>query len=182
MLEKEAAKLRAAADALVAATASLEADRALLESVPIVGRQTATTILAELPADDRLPSTESVAAYRGLAPREFRSGTSVKKRTRLSMAGNASAQSAVHADADSRAVQPRPQGLLREVREGRQAADAGGRRVHTEAGDELPRLPQEPDAVRRRLGVKKDHLTTRYLVRRLIPPALRPVYEFRSVP
>jgi transposase len=88
LLEKEAAKLRAAADALVAATPSLRADRDLLESIPGVGRQTATTVLAELPAVERLPSAESAAAYCGLAPREFRSGTSVRKRTRLSKAGN----------------------------------------------------------------------------------------------
>jgi transposase len=89
LLEREAARLRAAADELVAATASLAAARALLESIPGVGRPTATTILAELPAVERLPSAESAAAYCGLAPREFRSGTSVRKRTRLSKAGNA---------------------------------------------------------------------------------------------
>jgi transposase len=60
-----------------------------LESIPGVGRQTATTILAELPAVDRLPSAESAAAYYGLSPREFTSGTSVKRRTRLSKTGNA---------------------------------------------------------------------------------------------
>jgi transposase len=89
LLEKEAARLRSQADALIAATASLKADRALLESIPGVGRQTATTILAELPAVERLPSAQSAAAYCGLAPREFQSGSSVKKRTRLSKAGNA---------------------------------------------------------------------------------------------
>lgn len=87
-LEREADKVRAEADALVAATPTLAADRALLESIPGVGRQTATTVLAELPAIDRLPSAESAAAYCGLAPSEFRSGTSVRKRTRLSKAGN----------------------------------------------------------------------------------------------
>jgi transposase len=88
-LEKEAAKLRAAADELIGAAEGLAADRALLESIPGVGRQTATAILAELPAVERLPSAESAAAYCGLSPREFTSGTSVKKRTRLSKAGNA---------------------------------------------------------------------------------------------
>lgn len=88
-LEKEAAQLRAAADELVAATPTLKADRELLESIPGVGRRTATTILAELPAAERLPSAESAAAYCGLAPREFQSGTSVRRRTRLSKAGNA---------------------------------------------------------------------------------------------
>ena len=89
LLEQEAAKLRAAADELVAASSSLQADRTLLESIPGVGRQTATTILAELPAVERLPSAQSAAAYCGLAPREFKSGTSVRKRTRLAKAGNA---------------------------------------------------------------------------------------------
>jgi transposase len=88
-LEKEVAKLRAAADELIATTESLSADRRLLESIPGVGRQTATTILAELPAVDRLPSAESAAAYCGLSPREFQSGTSVRRRTRLSKTGNA---------------------------------------------------------------------------------------------
>ena len=89
LLEKEAERVRQQADELVAATEALKADRALLESIPGVGRQTATVILAELPAVDRLPCAESAAAYCGLSPREFQSGTSVKKRTRLSKTGNA---------------------------------------------------------------------------------------------
>jgi transposase len=87
-LEREAGKLRRAADALVGAAPGLAADRNLLESIPGVGRQTATTILAELPALDRLPSAQSAAAYCGLSPREFTSGTTVRKKTRLSKAGN----------------------------------------------------------------------------------------------
>jgi transposase len=43
LLEKEAARLRASADELVGATASLKADRTLLESIPGVGRQNPTT-------------------------------------------------------------------------------------------------------------------------------------------
>jgi transposase len=87
-LEKEAARIRGSADALVAETETLAADRDLLESIPGIGRQTATTVLAELPAIGGLPSAESAAAYCGLAPREFQSGASVKKRTRLSKTGN----------------------------------------------------------------------------------------------
>jgi transposase len=87
-LDREAARLRAAADELVAGSEPLAADRALLESIPGVGRRTATVILAELPAVDRLPSAQAAAAYCGLAPREFASGSSVRKKTRLSKAGN----------------------------------------------------------------------------------------------
>src|SRR5262245_12230097 len=88
LLENEIALVRKQADELIATTQSLSADRALLESIPGIGRQTATTILAELPPVDRLPSAQS-AAYCGLSPREYQSGTSVKKRTRLSKTGNA---------------------------------------------------------------------------------------------
>jgi transposase len=89
LLEREAERVRAAADELVAATPALRAGRDLLESIPGVGRRTAATVLAELPAVERLPSAESAAAYCGLAPAEFRSGASVRRRTRLSKAGNA---------------------------------------------------------------------------------------------
>jgi transposase len=89
LLEKEADKVRAEADALVAAAEAPRADRELLETIPGVGRRTATTVLAELPAVRRLPGAESAAASAGLAPREYRSGASVRKRTRLSKAGDA---------------------------------------------------------------------------------------------
>jgi transposase len=87
-LRKEAASVRAAADQFIDATVKLAVDWALLESIPGVGRQTANTILAELPSVEKLPGAESAAAYCGLSPREFQSGTSVKKRTRLSKCGN----------------------------------------------------------------------------------------------
>src|SRR5262249_23591701 len=75
-------------DALIAAAPALRADRDLLETVPGVGRRTATAVLAELPPSGQLPRAESAAASGGLAPAEVRSGTSVKKRTRLRKAGN----------------------------------------------------------------------------------------------
>ena len=54
---------------MIRATEALLADRALLESIPAVGRQTATTILAELPAVERLPSAESGRILRTVAAR-----------------------------------------------------------------------------------------------------------------
>jgi transposase len=96
LLEKEAAAARAEADALVAAADALRADRGLLETIPGVGRQTATAVLAELPPLGRLAGAESAAAACGLAPREHRSGTSVRKRTRLSKAGNARLRKALY--------------------------------------------------------------------------------------
>src|SRR5438552_4174340 len=56
LLGKEADAMQAAADALIAATPALAADRDLLATIPGVGTQTASTVLAELPALDRVPS------------------------------------------------------------------------------------------------------------------------------
>jgi transposase len=95
-LSREADRVQAEADALIAATPALTADRDLLASIPGVGRQTASTVLAELPALDRRPGAQSAAASAGLAPREFRSGVSVRKRTRLSKAGNARLRRALY--------------------------------------------------------------------------------------
>jgi len=95
-LGREADRVQAQADALIAASPALRANRDLLVSIPGVGAQTASTVLAELPAVDRLPSAQSAAAAAGLAPREFRSGVSVRKRTRLSKAGNARLRKALY--------------------------------------------------------------------------------------
>jgi transposase len=95
-LAREADRVQAEAEAVIAADPALATDLALLESVKGVGRQTATTVLAELPPVEHLPSAQSAAAYCGLAPREFTSGKTVKKYTRLSKAGNARLRTALY--------------------------------------------------------------------------------------
>ena len=67
----------------------LKADKALLESIPGIGALTALWILAELPDVNQFASADSAAAYAGINPCEYRSGTSVRKKTRLSKRGNA---------------------------------------------------------------------------------------------
>ena len=95
-LEKEAGRLQAQADAVVAADEGLCASRDLLRTIPGVGPVAANAILAELPDPGRFATAQQAAAYAGLAPREDRSGTSVKKRTRLSKAGNARLRKALY--------------------------------------------------------------------------------------
>lgn len=60
-----------------------------MESIPGVGPSTAQAILAELPSPEQVPTAQQAAAFAGLAPRQYQSGTTVRKRTRLSKAGNA---------------------------------------------------------------------------------------------
>src|SRR5262249_52039522 len=57
-------------------------------------------------------------------------------------------------------------GVLRAPGRGREAEEAGSRGMHAEAGHALLWGPQEPRHLRRRVGLKKGPLTTRYLVRR----------------
>jgi transposase len=66
----------------------LAEDKALLTSIPGIGDLTALWIMAELPDVRQFASAQSAAAYAGLNPRQYQSGTSVKKPTRLSKAGN----------------------------------------------------------------------------------------------
>jgi transposase len=95
-LEGEADRVRGQAEALIAASEPLRADRALLETIPGIGPSTAQAILAELPALGQVPSAEAAAAYAGLAPRQYQSGTTVRRRTRLSKAGNARLRKALY--------------------------------------------------------------------------------------
>ena len=96
LLGKEADAMQAAADALIAGAPALAADAELLVSISGVGPQTASTVPAELPPVDRVPSAQAAAAYCGLSPREFKSGSSVRGRTRLSKCGNARLRKALY--------------------------------------------------------------------------------------
>ena len=95
-LGKEADRLQEQADALIAADEALTADRDLLQSIPGVGAAAAAAILGELPDPAHFASAQQAAAYAGLAPREYRSGTGVRRRTRLSKAGNARLRKALY--------------------------------------------------------------------------------------
>jgi transposase len=95
-LEKEAERLQRQAGELIAAAPKLRAACDLLQSIPGVGTTTAHTILAELPEPGRFASAQQAAASAGLAPRADRSGASVRRRTRLSKAGNARLRQALY--------------------------------------------------------------------------------------
>ncbi len=95
-LGKGADRVQAQADAVVAADGRLRAGGELLRTIPGVGPVAANAILAELPDPARFATAQHAAAYAALAPREYRSGTSVRKRTRLSKAGNARLRKALY--------------------------------------------------------------------------------------
>jgi len=68
----------------------------LLDSIPGIGETTAAVLLAELVDVTQYRSARQVAAFAGLVPRERRSGSSVRGRTRLSKIGNARLRKALY--------------------------------------------------------------------------------------
>ncbi len=74
----------------------LKADKALLLSIPGIGETSAHELLGEMPDVAQFCCAQSVAAYAGLCPREHSSGSSVRKRTRLSKTGNSHLRKALY--------------------------------------------------------------------------------------
>lgn len=66
----------------------------LLQSIPGIGKRTATKLLAEIEDISQYKSARQVAAYAGLTPRNNRSGT-IRGQTRLSKIGNARVRKAL---------------------------------------------------------------------------------------
>jgi transposase len=68
---------------------SLSSQQALLISIPGIGKLTAARLLAEIGDISAFEDAPQLAAYAGLNPKGFRSGSSVHKKTRISKEGRA---------------------------------------------------------------------------------------------
>jgi len=65
----------------------LREQQRLLTSIPGIGKLTAIKLIAEIGDIKDFASASQLAAYAGLAPKQFRSGSSVHKQTRISKQG-----------------------------------------------------------------------------------------------
>lgn len=74
----------------------LREQRELLVSIPGIGKRTALTLLAEIVEVTRFSGAPQLAAYAGVSPRQRRSGSSVRGRTRLCKTGNAALRKALY--------------------------------------------------------------------------------------
>ncbi len=86
--KRELRDLEKAARALMATDADLDRRRALLESIPGIGRTTAMALLAEMPHLECFERVRDAAAWAGLTPALCESGTSVRGRSRMNRQGN----------------------------------------------------------------------------------------------
>ena len=80
----------------LAAHAELRTNLELLTAIVGIGVVTAAKLLAEFTDIEQYESAKSVAADAGVTPSHFESGTSVRKRTRISKIGKASIRAALY--------------------------------------------------------------------------------------
>lgn len=87
-LEEQMSLTKQAMQDLINANAKLKQQRDLLVSIPGIGELTAAKVLGEIRDVQMFESARQLAAYAGVTPRHFVSGTSVHKKSRLSKTGN----------------------------------------------------------------------------------------------
>ncbi len=87
--EKEIADLRLRIDKIVEGNDLLHRQRELLASVPGIGDITCQILLAELPDLELFSSARQLAAWAGVTPRHFVSGTSGRSTTPITKIGSA---------------------------------------------------------------------------------------------
>ena len=75
---------------------TLKRDRDLLVTIPGIAATTAAKILSELPDVSQFVSASTAAKYAGLSPRQYESGTSVRRKTKLFKAGNRRLKAALY--------------------------------------------------------------------------------------
>ena len=87
-LSNEISEVKQAMQNLVNADPELKHQQDLLVSIPGIGRLTAHRLIAEIGDISRFEDAPQLAAYAGLNPKNFRSGSSVNRKPRISKEGN----------------------------------------------------------------------------------------------
>jgi transposase len=87
-LEERIMETKKAMQDLINANTKLKQQRDLLVSIPGIAELTAAKILGEIRDIHQFESARQLAAYAGVTPRQFVSGTSVHKKSRISKTGN----------------------------------------------------------------------------------------------
>ena len=87
-MTKELTSLRLKITNLIKSHPTIRVQHALLRSIPGIGEITAQTLLAELPDIKQFQDARQLAAWAGLTPRHFSSGTSGRATTPISKIGS----------------------------------------------------------------------------------------------
>lgn len=107
-IKKDVAAIETQMRKRVSKTEGLKKDIALLETIYGVGFITAVTVRVELGDLRRFERARQLSAFAGLSPRQFVSGTSVHKRTRMSKAGSQRVRKVLYMASCAAIVHPNP--------------------------------------------------------------------------
>jgi len=100
-LEEQIILTKQAMQDLINNNEKLKQQRDLLVSIPGIGELTAAKILGEIRDVRMFESARQLAAYAGVTPRHFVSGTSIHKKSRMSKTGNTNLRKALFMSAIS---------------------------------------------------------------------------------
>ena len=95
-LEEKIEQIKQAIQDHIEAFPELKQRQELLASIPGIGQLTAAKILGEVRDVCEFDSARQLAAYAGVTPRNFLSGTSVHKKSRISKMGNSQLRKALY--------------------------------------------------------------------------------------
>jgi len=95
-LDEKIDQLRQAIRELIRQDAQLSHQYALLVSIPGIGESCASHLLAEIRDFHEFTNARQLTAYAGLNPRQFQSGISIRRKSRLSKTGNAALRYALY--------------------------------------------------------------------------------------
>ncbi|MGN6566984.1 MAG: IS110 family transposase [Flavipsychrobacter sp.] len=95
-LDKQEAMIKAEIEAIAKQDTELNDNIELISSIPGIGRLTAAIILAETNGFELIRNKRQLASYAGFDVKERQSGTSIKKKPKISKKGNRSLRKAMH--------------------------------------------------------------------------------------
>ena len=107
ILDQQLAHIQAKIEALIDDHDDLRHNHKLITSIKGIGSDTASLLLAEFYDLEHYTSAKAVAADAGVTPARFQSGTSVRRKAKMSRIGKASVRGALYWPAQS-AIQWNP--------------------------------------------------------------------------
>ncbi len=100
-LLNEVKKMNKKIDNLLDDNSDVKQDIDNIQTIPGIGKKTTVMLVSLIPDIKLFENTRQLAAFVGLTPREHQSGSSVKKRARISRMGNAEIRKSLYLPAMS---------------------------------------------------------------------------------
>lgn len=95
-IEKEIEEIEKLINKHIDNNPNLKVEKELLKTIPGIGETTASMLIAEIPEIKTFESAKKLAAFAGLSPSQYSSGSSVRKKSRICKIGNSRIRKALY--------------------------------------------------------------------------------------